>query len=123
MWLIYLYLFPSSFFYSSTNAADIRIPLYFFVLNYYSFRDNDQPWTTSGCIQKADCDSPGYADKATCCAAHFGGQTGGACSSSVMAMNAGKFYADYDTPWPAAGCKNIMPHPNYANVFYATQLA
>jgi hypothetical protein len=36
--------------------------------------------------------------------------------------NAGKFYADYDTPWPAAGCKNT-PHLKHAAVFYATQLA
>ena len=38
--------------------------------------------------------------------------------------NAGKFYADYDTPWPAAGCKKqeYRPHLKHAAVFYATQL-
>ena len=65
------------------------------ILSYlilYLYRDYSQSWSTSGCVRKADCDSPGYATQATCCAAHFGGQTGGACNP-----NNGKFYADYAT--------------------------
>ena len=88
------------------------------------YRNYSQPWPTSGCVQKADCDSPGYADQATCCAAHYGGQTGGDCSNVIATTNqiAGKYYADYATPWPTAGCKNTLPHPIYATVFYTTQL-
>jgi hypothetical protein len=87
-------------------------------------RDYSKSWPISGCVQKADCDSPGYANQATCCAAHYGGQTGGACSNVIATtnQNAGKFYADYSTPWPIAGCKNTLPQPIYAAVFYATQL-
>ena len=95
----------------------------------YLYRDYSQSWSTSGCVQKADCDSPGYADQATCCAAHFGGQTGGACSTVAGSAaptpanpNIGKFYADYSTPWPEAGCKNTVPHPIYATTFFTTQL-
>jgi hypothetical protein len=36
--------------------------------------------------------------------------------------NIGKYCADYSTPWPIAGCKNTLPQPIYATVFYATQL-
>ena len=36
--------------------------------------------------------------------------------------NIGKFYADYSTPWPQAGCKNTVPHPISATTFFATQL-
>ena len=42
-------------------------------------------------------------------AAHYGGQTDGACSSVVTPTanpNIGKYYADYAAPWPIAGCKN-----------------
>ena len=92
---------------------------------YYLYRDYSRPWPISGCVQVADCDSPGYADQVTCCAAQYGGQTGGACSSVVTPTanpNIGKYYADYSTPWPAAGCKDTLPHPISAAVFYATQL-
>jgi hypothetical protein len=76
---------------------------------------------------KADCDSPGYADRAMCCAVQYGGQTGGACSSSTTVAstansNAGEWYADYDTAWSIAGCKNALPHPNYATTFFTTQM-
>ncbi len=97
-------------------------------------RDYSKSWSTSGCVQKADCDSPGYADQATCCTTQYGGQqTGGACFSIIAAgtptatpsaiPNAGLFYADYSTAWSAAGCKNTLPHPTYATTFFATQLA
>jgi len=93
---------------------------------YYLYRDDSQPWSTSGCVQKADCDSPGYDNQATCCAAQYGGQTDGACSSvlatPVTNLNAGKFYADYDTTWSTAGCKNTVPHPKYATILYTTLL-
>jgi len=96
---------------------------------YYLYRDYSQPWSKSGCIQVADCDSPGYADRATCCAVQYGGQTDGACSTAggttatpTANPNNGKFYADYSTPWPNAGCMNTVPHPNYATMFYTTQL-
>lgn len=95
--------------------------------------DYSRPWPSSGCVQKADCDSPGYADAASCCAAQYGGQTAGACTSSsgltasptaspTANPNAGKWYADYATPWPIAGCKNTTPHPSYATTFFDTQL-
>ena len=96
---------------------------------YYLYRDYSQPWSTSGCVQVADCNSPGYADQATCCVAQYGGQTGGACSPVISSAptpanpNNGKFYADYSTPWPNAGCTNTLPHPSSATVFYDTQLA
>ena len=32
-------------------------------------RDYSKSWPISGCVQKADCDSPGYEDQAMCCAA------------------------------------------------------
>jgi hypothetical protein len=48
----------------------------------YIYRNYSQSWSISGCVQKADCDSPGYNDQATCCAAQYGGQTGGACSTT-----------------------------------------
>ena len=103
----YLFLFPSS------------------LSNFYLHRDYSRPWPISGCVQKADCDSPSYDDQATCCATQYGGQTGGACSTAAIPTanpNNGKFYADYATAWPDAGCKSTVPHPISAAVFYATQL-
>ena len=91
----------------------------------YVYRNYSQSWSISGCVQKADCDSPGYDNQATCCAAQYGGQTGGACSTAGSATanpNNGKFYADYSTPWFTAGCKNTLPHPPSATIFYTTQL-
>jgi hypothetical protein len=58
-------------------------------------------------------------------AAHYSGQTDGACSSVVTPTanpNIGKYYTDYAAPWPIAGCKNTTLLPIYATVFYATQL-
>ena len=98
----------------------------FCVKQYLLYRDYSQPWSISGCVQKADCDSPGYANQVTCCAAQYREQTGGACSTVVISTtnpNNGKFYADYSTPWFTAGCKNTLPHPLSATVFYDTQLA
>ena len=34
----------------------------------------------------------------------------------------GKCYADYGTTWDDAGCKTTFPHPNYATLFFESQL-
>jgi hypothetical protein len=89
-------------------------------------------WIDSGCIQTRDCNSPGYATQLECCKGQYGGQTSGACLAGLPApptnapTNAagagGKWYADYGTSWPAAGCKITTPYPIYATTFFDTQL-
>jgi hypothetical protein len=41
---------------------------------------------------------------------------------SVSPTAAGKWYAEQGT-WSIGGCKNTLPYPIYATVFYANQLA
>ena len=91
-------------------------------------------WIDSGCIQTRDCNSPGYATQLECCKGQYGGQTSGACLAGLPApptnaptnaagAAAAKWYADYATPWPSAGCKSETPYPIYATYFYDSELA
>lgn len=41
---------------------------------------------------------------------------------TTLAGLGGGWYADYNTAWSIAGCKNTLPFPNHATLFYATQL-
>ena len=104
-------------------------------------RDMTNAWSIGTCINVADCDSPGYITQLECCKSSFGGQVSGIClqslpnpptqlptslptskSPTAANTNIGKWYADYSTSWDVAGCKNTIPHPNYASVFFDTQL-
>jgi hypothetical protein len=82
-------------------------------------------WSVSGCVYKADCNQVGSATEAECCAQYYGGQTGGLCTA-INAASTGsggtKWYADYGTAWPTAGCKSDTPYPIYASTFYDTEL-
>ena len=78
-------------------------------------------WSESGCVSKADCNQAGFATEAECCAQYFGGQTGGLCAAAA-AGGGTKWYADYGTAWPTAGCKSSTPYPVYASTLYDTQL-
>ena len=85
--------------------------------------DYSKSWSVSGCVYKKDCDSPGWDTEAACCAGAYGGQTDGACSVIVSGgSGVPKWYPDYDTPWPMAGCKNTLPYPIHATNFFDTQL-
>jgi hypothetical protein len=100
-------------------------------------------WTNGYCELNDDCNSPGYDTQLECCNDAYNGQESGACvgdlpnpptkspssaptGSPITADGtAGFWYADYDTAWTVAGCKNTLPLP-YANVDdrpnYPTQL-
>ena len=87
--------------------------------------DYTKGWSVSGCVYKADCNQVGSATQAECCSQYYGGQTGGDCTSiNAAATGSGgtKWYADYGTPWPTAGCKSDTPYPIYATTFYETEL-
>jgi hypothetical protein len=43
-------------------------------------------------------------------------------SPTALNTNVGKWYADYDTTWDDAGCTTALPHPNYATLFFESQL-
>jgi len=81
--------------------------------------DYDIAWSAAGCILTADCDSPGYDTEQECCKGSYGGQTSGACSGKPATT---QWYADYGAPWPNAGCKSDWPYPNYAAVFFNSEL-
>ena len=115
-------------------------------------RDLTKTWSAGTCINVADCDSPGFQTQLECCKGAFGGQMSGAClkglpnpptqlptslstkspsqlptslptkSPTALNTNEGKWYADYGTTWTDAGCKTTLPHPNYATLFFDTQL-
>ena len=40
--------------------------------------DYSVEWSTSGCVLKADCDSPGYSTETECCDSQYAGQWLGA---------------------------------------------
>ena len=90
-------------------------------------------WNVAGCVQNQDCNSPGYATQLECCKGQYGGQVGGAClaglatpptnaPTNVAGPGVTKWYADYGTSWPAAGCKSTTPYPIYATTLFNTQL-
>jgi hypothetical protein len=87
--------------------------------------DYSKSWSVSGCVYKKDCDSPGWDTEAACCAGAYGGQTNGACTSinaGTSGSGASRWYPDYDTPWPMAGCVNALPLPIHATIFFDAQL-
>jgi len=75
-----------------------------------------------------------YATQLECCKGAFGGQTSGACikglpnpptlipTITTVAGQGGGWYADYNTAWSNAGCKNTLPLPNHATIVYISQL-
>jgi len=89
-------------------------------------------WSGRGCTLKADCDSRGYSTQVECCKGAFGGQMSGACikglpnpptfSPTTAAGASGKWYVDQGGAWSTGGCKNTIPYPTYATVFFDTQL-
>ena len=81
--------------------------------------DYDTAWSAAGCILTADCDSPGYNTEQECCKGSYGGQTSGACSGKPTTT---QWYAEYGAPWPNASCKSDWPYPNYATVFFNSEL-
>jgi len=100
------------------------------------YADYATSWAIAGC--KSAFPYPSYAttffDKQLdCCKGAYGGQTSGAClaglptSPTMAPVTAGgvggKWYADYGVAWSIAGCKNTFPYPNYAAIFYSSQLA
>jgi hypothetical protein len=88
--------------------------------------DYTRGWSVSGCVYKADCNQVGLDTEAACCAQYYGGQTGGDCTPIIAAASGTsgtKWYADYGTAWPTAGCKSETPYPIYASTLYDTQLA
>ena len=87
--------------------------------------DYTRSWSASGCVFKADCNQAGSDTQAECCAQYYGGQTGGECTPIIAAATGTggtKWYADYGTAWPTAGCKSESPYPIYASTLYDTQL-
>ncbi len=85
--------------------------------------DYTKGWSVSGCIYKADCNQVGSATEAKCCAQYYGGQMGGLCTTIIAAATGSggtKWYANYGTAWPTAGCKSYTPYPIYASTFYDT---
>jgi len=87
--------------------------------------DYSKAWNVAGCVYKADCNQVGSDTEAACCAAYYGGQLAGACAAINAAASGSttpKWYADYGTAWGVAGCKNTLPYPLYASVFYDTNL-
>jgi len=99
------------------------------------YADYGTSWAIAGC--KSTFPYPNYAttffDKQLdCCKGAYGGQTSGAClaglpnSPTMAPVTAagvgGKWYANYGVAWSIAGCKNTFPYPNYAAIFYSSQL-
>ena len=114
-------------------------------------RDLTKTWSAGTCINVADCDSPGFQTQLECCKGAFAGQTSNAClkglpnpptplptslstkspshlptstptkSPTAINPNQGKWYADYGTVWINAGCRNTLPHPNYATHYFESQ--
>jgi hypothetical protein len=93
-----------------------------------------------------------FTTQLECCKAAFMGQLSGACliglpnpttplptslpttspsylptstptkSLTSINPNEGKWYANYGTVWINARCRNTLPHPNYATLFFESQL-
>jgi hypothetical protein len=92
-------------------------------------------WPIAGC--KTAFPYPNYATtfyktQQAFCKGACGGQSSGAClaglplSPTMAPVTAGgvggKWFADYGKSWCIAGCKNTFPYPNYATIFYSSQL-
>jgi hypothetical protein len=99
------------------------------------YAEQGPAWSNGGCTNTIPY--PIYATvffdtQLSCCKGAFGGQMSGACmkglpnpptaAPTTTGGVGGKWYADYDTSWPKAGCKNTTPYPIYAGTFYDSQL-
>jgi hypothetical protein len=99
------------------------------------YADYGSSWAVAGC--KTAFPYPSYAttffdNQLDCCKGAYGGQSSGAClaglpnSPTMAPVTAGgvggKWYANYGVAWSIAGCKNTFPYPNYAAIFYSSQL-
>ena len=107
------------------------------------YADYGTSWTAAGC--KSTTPNPIYATtlfgtQLECCRGAYGGQVSGTCLGglpnpptkaptslpTLMPTSAagagGQWYADYDTAWSIAGCKNTLPLPIYTIVTYGSQL-
>jgi hypothetical protein len=100
------------------------------------YADYGSSWAVAGC--KSAFPYPSYAttffdNQLDCCKGAYGGQSSGAClaglpnSPTMAPVTAGgvggNWYANYGVAWSIAGCKNTFPYPNYAAIFYSSQLA
>jgi len=99
------------------------------------YAEQGPAWSNGGCTNTVPY--PIYATvffdtQLLCCKGAFGGQMSGACmkglpnpptaAPTTTGGVGGKWYADYDTSWSKAGCKNTTPYPIYAGTFYDSQL-
>ena len=96
-------------------------------------------WDFGYCELNSDCNTPGYDTQLECCNAVYKFQTSGTCVQGLpnpptrsptsvptkSPRTADFWYADYETTWEEAGCRNTLPLP-YRNVNdrpnYPTQL-
>eukprot|EP00571_Detonula_confervacea_P010921 CAMPEP_0172303464 /NCGR_PEP_ID=MMETSP1058-20130122/4993_1 /TAXON_ID=83371 /ORGANISM="Detonula confervacea, Strain CCMP 353" /LENGTH=486 /DNA_ID=CAMNT_0013014285 /DNA_START=1 /DNA_END=1461 /DNA_ORIENTATION=+ len=92
----------------------------------FFYPDYDTMWSEAGCLNTAPLpyprkeDRPVYPTHLECCKGAYGGQMSGKClaelpspptTSPTGSGGADFYYADYETPWPEATCKNDLPLP------------